>query len=258
MNKFNLTLLFILSFCTSIHLFGQNDTVITKSNYTPYELLSSYYGNNFKPFSKKNIYAGFSFSLSDKKMENTDYLIQKVVDGEKLNYDILLKGGYYTGNYGMLGINLNYFQQRFEGTIFRDPDTLKSNSITRGYSITPNLRSSVPLTANERLSFFTEVGLTFGTSNTLTRNTKNLDEIEKSYLTLYNFRLGLSPGITFFAMENFAFEIQLNVLGYELNWTEKTVNEIDKSKDVRQNVSFEIDILSLQMGLSYYFGATKK
>jgi hypothetical protein len=80
----------------------------------------------------------------------------------------------------------------------------------------PTFRSSVPLTDNERLSFFTEVGLTFGFGNSLKRTIKNLDEVDKVYSTDFNFRIGISPGITFFAMESFAFEIQLNVLGYEL------------------------------------------
>jgi hypothetical protein len=70
--------------------------------------------------------------------------------------------------------------------------------------------------------------------------------------------VGLSPGITFFAMENFAFEVQLNVLGYELNASDKTVNGTDESRVVRQNVDFNIDLLSLDLGLAYYFGGRKR
>jgi hypothetical protein len=180
-----------------------------------------------------------------------------VIDGERLNYDISLKGGYYTGNYGMAGLNVNYYQRKFIGEVFRDPDTLQSNTISRGYAFTPNFRSSVPLTDNERLSFFTEVGLTFGFGNSLKRTIKNLDEVDKVYSTDFNFRIGISPGITFFAMESFAFEIQLNVLGYELQVSDKSVNEEEDSRVIQQNVDFNIDILSLQLGLAYYFGSKK-
>jgi len=188
-------------------------------------------------------------------MTNTDYLVQKVVDGERLNFDVLVKGGYYTGDYGMALINVQYFQNKFEGIVFRDPDTLQSSSITRGFAVTPSFRSSVPLTPNERLSFFTEIGLTFGNSYTLTRNTKNIDEIEKNYGNDFKFRVGLSPGVTFFAMENFAFEVQLDVIGYDLNVSKKRVNNGPESKEIRQNVDFNINLLSLKLGLAYYFGA---
>ncbi|MBR8536083.1 hypothetical protein KDU71_10990 [Carboxylicivirga sediminis] len=59
-------------------------------------------------------------------------------------------------------------------------------------------------------------------------------------------------------MENFAFEVQLNVLGYELQATEKIVNGENESRVIRQNVDFDIDILSLELGLAYYFGANRR
>lgn len=228
------------------------------STYTPYELLSTYYNEQFHPFKKKNIYLGLAFSLEDKKVTNTDYLIQEVIDGDRLDFNINLKGGYYTGDYGMVGITLNYYQKNFEGTVFSDPDTALSKSITRGYALTPNFRSSVPLTPNERLSFFTQIGITFGMGNTLSHNTKNLDEINRTYTTSYDLRVGISPGITFFAMENFAFEVQLDLLGYALHAEKKTVNGGDESSQIRQNIDFNINILSLQLGLAYYFRAGKK
>jgi hypothetical protein len=229
----------------------------SSENYTPYELMSSYYNEDFKPFKKKNAYFGLAFSLEDRKQTNSTNILETVIDGERLNYDISLKGGYYTGNYGMAGLNVNYYQRKFIGEVFRDPDTLQSNTISRGYAFTPNFRSSVPLTDNERLSFFTEVGLTFGFGNSLKRTIKNLDEVDKVYSTDFNFRIGISPGITFFAMESFAFEIQLNVLGYELQVSDKSVNEEEDSRVIQQSVDFNIDILSLELGLAYFFGSKK-
>lgn len=257
MKKIKIILILSFLLLSTNKILAQKLTKEKDSTYTAYDLMSNYYNKHFKPFKKNNIYIGFAFSLEDKKLQNVDYLIKKVIDGEQMDYDIHLKGGYYTGDYGMVGLNVNYYQDKFIGETFKDPDTIQSNSITRGFGITPNFRSSIPLSSNERLSFFTEVGLTFGKSTTLTRDIKNIDEIDKSYATNYNFRVGISPGITFFAMENFAFEVQLNVLGYELNVTDKATNDIEETSKVRQNVDFNINILSLDLGLSYYFGAKK-
>lgn len=231
------------------------DTVKEKN--TPYALLSTYYNTNFAPFKKGNIYLGVSLSLEDRIMENTENIFEKTLDGERTNFNILLKTGYYINDYSMLGLNVNFFENKFEGTLYREPDTLNSNTIKRGFSFTPNFRTSIPMTKNERLSFFTSAGLTIGKSNTLKRTTKNMDEIEKSYSDEFNFRLGLSPGVTFFAMENFALEIQLDVLGYELNIEEKTKNGVDESRDIRHNIDFKVNILSMKLGLAYYFKSKK-
>lgn len=256
MKIFPAVLIIMCALCSNSAI-SQKRHKVKDSTYTPYELISSYYSTQFKPFKKNNVFVGFAMSLEDKKDENVQGIVQTVLDGDRLNYDINLKGGYFIGNYAMVGINMNYSQSKFKGIVLRDADTLNSNSISRGFAFTPFIRSSVPLTANERLSFFTEIGLTFGKGNSLTRDVKNMDEITKAYETNYKFRVGLSPGVTFFAMENFALEIGLNVLGYELNTTKRTINNVDESKKTRNNVDFEIDLLSLQLGLSYYFGAGK-
>ncbi|WP_321369630.1 hypothetical protein [uncultured Draconibacterium sp.] len=248
----------VFLFTLPAYLFAQEDSLMVEHKTTPYDLLSSYYTDNFRPFQKGNFYAGLAFSVTDKRLTNTNYLFQQIVEGDRLDYDLLLKGGYYTGDYGMVIINFNYFQNRFGGTVFQDPDTLQSNTLKRGFAISPGFRSSVPLTPNERLSFYTEVGFTLGGSSSLTRKVKNIDEIDKIHKQEFFFGLGLSPGITFFAMENFAFEVQLNnVLGYQLNVAKSSTNDGPESKQVRQNVDFNINLLSLELGLAYYFGADK-
>jgi hypothetical protein len=56
-------------------------------------------------------------------------------------------------------------------------------------------------------------------------------------------------------MENFAFEVQLDVIGYDLNVSKQRVNNGPESKEIRQNVDFNINLLSLKLGLAYYIGA---
>lgn len=254
-NKYFLILLFLFSF---ISAYSQSTADSTKKKkFTPYELLSSYYNNNFNPFKRKTIYLGFSMSLADNQLENVDNFFQKVIDGKKVDFSVLVKSGYYINDYNMIGLNLNYFENKFDGIIFRDPDSLQSNTITRGFSFTPNFRTTIPVTKNERLNFFTTVGLTLGKSSTLKRDVRYLDEIEKSFAENYNLRLGLSPGVTFFAMENFALEIQLDVLGYELNADKKNVNGIEQSKQVKNNINFKINLLTTKFGLAYYFNNKK-
>lgn len=250
--KYLILLIFTFIYIASQAQVGENSDKAEKK-YSPYELLSSYYNNNFNPFDKGTFYFGFSMSLEDRSMENTESLFQKVIDGNRVNFNVLLKSGYYINDYGMIGLNINIYENKFGGTLFIDPDTIQSNTITRGFSFTPNYRTTIPLTENERLSFFITAGLTLGKSNKLKRDIKNVDEIEKSFAENYNLRLGFSPGVTFFAMENFALEVQLDAVGYELNLENKTINGREKSRDVRHNVDFNINLLSLKVGIAYYY-----
>ncbi|MBS2100122.1 outer membrane beta-barrel protein [Carboxylicivirga linearis] len=259
MNKYTYPLLFAFIIFNGFKAKSQELNLELRDSLklTPYDLMSNYYTNDFSPFQRKNIYIGLDFTVKDRQQTNVDQILQRVIDGQQLDFSIRVKGGYYIGDYAMVGLDFEYYQEKFEGKIFRDPDTLMSNSIKRGYEFTPNIRSSVPLTRNERLSFYTQVGITAGVANSLSREIKNNDEISKVYTTDYNFRVGISPGMTFFVMENFAFEVQLDVLGYEMKVRDKTVDGEDESRVVRQNVNFNIDLLSLNLGLSYYIGRGK-
>lgn len=248
-----ITIVFVVLF-SSVLSAQENDT---DQNYTAYELMSKYYNDNFHPFKKKNVYLGLAFSLEDLQQENTTGLLQNIVDGQKLQYNILVKSGYYINNYTALGFNFLYKYDKFVGQVYRDPDTLQSNSMMRSFDFTPNIRPSIPLTHNERLSFFIELGLGFGYTSALTRNTKNIDEVDKTYTEAFHFRAGISPGVTFFAIESFAFEVQLNLIGYDLSVTQKTVNDNPKAREVNQKIDANINILSLQLGVAYYFGSKK-
>jgi hypothetical protein len=225
--------------------------------YTAYEYMSKYYKEDFNPFKKKNIYLGLSFSLDDRREENTTGLFQNVIDGQRNTFNFKLKGGYYISDYTLVGVNVFYEQDKFVGDVFRDPDSLQSNSISRRFDITPNIRPSIPLTKDERLSFFIELGLTFGYLSELRRETKNIDEVTTRFIEGFHFRAGVSPGVTFFAIESFAFEVQLNLLGYDLQVNQQTENGGNKSRTIDQSLDGNVNILTLQLGLAYYFGSKK-
>jgi len=251
---FSSFLLYLLSFS----VYSQENQEGKKSS-DPYELMSQYYHDGFEPFGKGNAYVGFAFSLQDQKLVNQARLFDKVLDGQDLNYDLTFRGGYILRDYFMVGGNFVYNRAKFTGTIVQESDTINRERISSIGTIAPTIKTYFPLTKTQRLSFFNELGLGFGFGNTVTRDTKNLDEINKTYTDEFAFTAGISPGITFFAIENFAFEIQLNnLIGYELKVSNKNINDTEESKVTTHNVNFNIDLLSLNLGLAYYFGAKKQ
>ena len=113
------------------------------------------------------------------------------------------------------------------------------------------------MTSNQRLSFYTDIGMSFGYGRNLTRDTENLDEIEKEFSDQFVFGAGLSPGITFFAVENFALEAGVNLIGYRLNVENATDGNGVESRKVEHDVSFRVNILTLNVGVAYFFGTKK-
>ena len=244
-----LPIIFIVSLVFSIKTNGQEAEAKD-----PYDLMSKYYEENFNPFSKSSWYVGFAFSLEDRKLQNQARLFDKVLVGEDLKYDLTFKAGYFLGNYTMAGGNLIYNRDKFVGTVVQESDTINRERIQSIGTIAPTIKTYFPLTKNNRLSFFNEIGIGFGFGNSLTRDTKKQDEVSKTYTDEFSFTVGISPGITFFAIENFAFEVQLqNLIGYELQVSNKNIDDIEDSKVTTNNVNFNIDLLSLNLGLAYYF-----
>ena len=254
MIHFHLSLL-LISILMSSYLFSYAQGEDTTKSYTSEELIPSYYDKDFRPFSKGNWFSKMSFSLSDKELTNTARLFDRVVEGQNFSWDLKLSGGRFVGNYFLVGAGIGYNESQFTGTLINiDSDTVDAQSISRNIAFTPNIRVSIPMTKNQRLSFYNDIGMSFGYGRTLTRDTENIDEIEKLYSDQFVFGLGLSPGITFFAVENFAMEVGINVIGYRLNIENSIDGNGVESRKVENDVSFRVNLLSLNIGMAYYFG----
>ena len=58
-------------------------------------------------------------------------------------------------------------------------------------------------------------------------------------------------------MEAFAFEVGLNILSYNINISDGVTNGEEQSREVTQKINLDIDLLTLDLGVAYYFGANR-
>lgn len=250
-------LLLLINLCLTIPLWAQNKSIDDKI--TPYDLMSEYYQKDFSPFKKGNIYTGFAFSLTTKSSENVDYLVYQIGDGKEKKYDLTFKTGYFMSDCNSIGLEGVYARDEFVGNVALDGESMRRERISSGGTIRPVLTTYFPLTKNNRLSFYNKVGLGFSFGSALTRNTSEEGQISKSYENNFGFSAGISPGVTFFLMENFALEIELqNLLGYNYELTETTTNGEEVARQHMSNVAFDIDLFSLRLGIAYYINVSKK
>jgi len=247
------TLIIVLLAC---QLFANAQEADTVHSNDPFDLMTEYFEHGFRPFHKGVWFTGLSFSLSKQSLENSTRLLDKVLTGEDNSFNMTFKGGYYFRDYVMAGVNVTLLQDAFDGLVVANADTITRKYIKRSTEINPVLKTSIPLSKNNRLSLFNEIGFGFSFGNSLQNDVKKSDEITRRYADEFGLSIGLSPGITFFAIENFAFEVQLrNLLGYNYSQSKRTVNGGDLATVKNHEVNFNINLLSLQLGLAYYIKA---
>jgi len=238
--------------------FGQDNT---ESNDLR-SLMLTYYDEDFKPFKKRNWYTSFEMALKKEDLINEPQILENVIDGHSSNYEIGLSTGYYFNDNYAAGIGFHFAQSKFNGdvigsTLLSRNDTINKNSQTDHYSISPRLRSSIPLTANKRLNVFIDLGFSLGWGNTVTRDFSTNGNISKSYAENFSLGAGISPGVTFFAMQNFAIELGLSLIGYNYNRSNVTRDDLPESTDVKQGIDFNLSLLRLDVALTYYFISKK-
>ena len=80
-------------------------------------------------------------------------------------------------------------------------------------------------------------------------------EFEKhgTYQDIYNFELSLVPGLAIFITNNAALEVQVGVLGMDYEKVVQTTNQVNTSSMENSGINFQINLLSISFGISYYF-----
>lgn len=233
-------------------LFAQNSNVEKEDE----DLIGSFYNEDFQPFKKGNGYVGLAFSVFDEKSDNTKDIFDqdRTISSKTLNYSVKFKGGYFFSKNHMVGLGYSIERDKTttEGTYLFDTVGLESKD--RIHAFIPSIRSYFPLTKNKRLSLFNEIKVNFGIGDGETEVYKNSEKTSFDTSETFTFGIGLSPGITFFALENFCFEIQLDVLGYKYEKETKTDETGEETITTSNNVDFTLNLLTLNFGLAYYFG----
>ncbi len=199
-------------------------------------------------------YLNISFSLDQRKAENENQLLRDVVNQDKLNYDITLSSGYAIKESFTLGLGFSYGRQR-EDVVFVNEENqeITNKSIGQDFSIIPNMRKYIPL-GKGTFQIFVQTNLRFTYGESLQRSFL-VNEIEKIETDFFELRFGVQPGAIIFFDKNFGFETSVGLVGLSSKWSSKTVNgDVEnQTKITENNINLDLNLLSLQLGVAYYF-----
>jgi hypothetical protein len=120
------------------------------------------------------------------------------------------------------------------------------------YGIAPFIRNYFPL-GKGQFMLFNQTSLEFIYSNGL-RQVENEIQLDRTLSEGYKLTLGLQPGIAVFLSDFVSFDIGTSILGVSTDYKKTQVNnDSDTDSYIWKNeVSFDIDLLSLFLGITFY------
>ncbi len=194
-----------------------------------------------------------TFAIDHREGENETNILQNLDEAYRLKWNITLRGGYFIKDNFALG-GLFDFESDLDELNYQDDNGLVDDKrLERSYSIAPFMRNYLPL-GSGRFCLYNETNLQFSYGSAV-RQVENSLDLTRIESTTYEVRLGIQPGITGFITEGIAVEAGTSLLGLSSEYTESVTNgnEDDKSQSYSNNVNFKIDLLSLFLGVTFYF-----
>lgn len=202
---------------------------------------------------KGNLLISTTFSLSHAESENESKLIQNLDDSYQLDWDITLRSGYFIKDNFALGAFFKYSNNLDRLNYTNDTGEVFDETLGRSYSFAPFMRNYLPL-GKGTFSLFNETNLEFTYSSEV-RQVDDPVDINRTVSDTYQLALGIQPGITAFITDLVSFEVGTSLLGLSSKYTTTTVDgdEDNQGTKFSNDVSFEIDLLSLFLGITFYF-----
>ena len=124
--------------------------------------------------------------------------------------------------------------------------------ISHKYSLHGVYRAYIPLGNAKRIAMFADVllggsfkqGKTFNAGGTYAAGT---------YTTAGDLELAVDPGMIAFLTDRLALELNVGIFGVNYSWTNQTHNQVDMGYTDSTSAGFMVNLLSIGVGLSYYF-----
>ncbi len=202
--------------------------------------------------------AGGSFSYSENSANNYEILIVEDIDGTNYSFKISPYVGYFIKDNMCIGGRFGYSRSmiKLNSTSLNLTDDLNFSienyyNLRHIYSGSLFFRNYINLGNSRRFALFNEVRLTAGGGQGKTMS--GVDEnVKGAYQDILELELGLIPGITAFIADGVAVEASVNVLGFTYKKYEQTRNQVYQGSLESSGVNFKVDLLSINIGVSFY------
>ena len=130
------------------------------------------------------------------------------------------------------------------------------NYLKQSYSGSVTLRNYMPIANSRRFAMFAELRATGAYAQSESYKTQDGKKFG-TYQDIYKGALSVVPGICCFVSNEAALEVSVGVLGFTHQKTVQTTNQVEVSRMVQNNASFQINLFSINMGVYIYLQTGK-
>lgn len=180
------------------------------------------------------------------------------IDGDMQSFGIAPFVSYFIADNVSIGLRFDYgFSDLDVGTADLSlGDMLSMNVQDIGYTKQSYmgaiaLRDYIPIASSKRFAMFAELRAAGGYAQSESFRMEGENKFG-TYQDIYKCSIGLVPGLTCFVTNEIAIEASVGVLGYDFQKVIQTTNQVDVSQMVKNSANFKINLLSVNLGLSFY------
>ena len=130
--------------------------------------------------------------------------------------------------------NMKYLEHEFSGTGF--------------------IRTYMPIGRSKVFGLFNEARITYGYGQGKNSSGEmGTTDYSGTYQTVNKLQIGMCPGLTAFITNFAAVEVSVDVLGFDVKWTDQVTNQVETGSRRSSSANFKIDLFSINLGMNFYF-----
>lgn len=211
------------------------------------------------PFVKKGSWmAGGTLRYSQHVNDNYSFLVIDGIDSKGYNIAVNPSVLYmFKDNMGV-GLRFSYDRSMLD---FSSADLSFSEismsarncyRIKHRYSAYAVYRAYIPLASAKRLALYADLMLGGSFSQGKDFNAGG-SSVVGSYGQNYSVELAVNPGISVFLTDRLSMEMNVGIFGASYRWSDQIHNQASQGNSDSTSAGFMLNLLSIGVGLSYYF-----
>lgn len=165
------------------------------------------------------------------------------------NLSVGLRFDYSSSNFGLDNVSLSLTQDL--GFSLQD-----FSYLNQSYTGAVTMRNYMPFGSSKRFAMFAELRALGGYGQAKTYKTLKTDEgfpyKDGTYQDIYKFEVGVVPGITAFVTNEVALEVSVGLIGFDYKKVVQKTNQVNVSEMEKSGANFKINLLAINLGLSFY------
>ena len=208
---------------------------------------------------------GGTFSAKSNNLSDIDLLVVDVEKFDQRAFNLRLEGSYFFKENLSLGLGLQFGEDKadLKANLLNNSYTRDIRNFNRTYGVLGFIKNHIPVSSNNVFYVTNQTELFYGYKSGPSETYID-DILERQYAVKHSMGLTIRPGILIFLTDNFAFDLNMGVLGfshseqnvsytYPPNNPPSESNRKEDTKNTTTDLNLKFDLLKVGFGFSYYF-----